>query len=83
MVGLWLSHLSVGREFTCPCEYLREVSTTVHENCSMSRDGDSLADMSAYEVKREMYRICTSGEMVGHDWRKMSVQVGISRVESG
>ena len=57
-------------------ECLRDVLTTVHENCSMGSDGYSLADVSAYEVKREMYKSCTSGEMEGHDGREMSGQVG-------
>ncbi len=42
----------------------------------MGCDGYSLADVSAYEVKREMYKSCTSGEMVGHDGREMSGEVG-------
>lgn len=44
---------------------------------------DSLARVGAYEVNREMYKSCTSGEMAGHSWRQMSGQVGLSRVRAG
>ena len=38
MVGHWLSRPCVGREFMSVYECLRDVLTTVHENCSMGCD---------------------------------------------
>ena len=51
---------------------------------------DWLAGVGAYEVKREMYKSCTSGDLVGRELasnvgscRVVSGKVGISRVKSG
>ena len=44
---------------------------------------DALVRVGAYEVNREMYKRCTSGDMVGRSWRQMSGNVGPSRHKSG
>ena len=44
---------------------------------------DWLVRVGAYEVKREMYKSCTCGDMMGRSWRKMSGHVGSSRHKSG
>ena len=44
---------------------------------------DALVRVDAYGVNREMYKSCTSGDMVGRSWRPMSGDVGPSRHKSG
>ena len=44
---------------------------------------DSPARVGEYEVKRQMYKSCASGEMVERDWRQVSGHVGSSRQKSG
>lgn len=76
------------REFTSVYERLRVfASVWVMSELQFMRFArwavikDWLVSVGAYEVSREMYKSCISGDLLERSGRQMSGQVGSSRVQ--